>query len=49
MNEQQLNKLCAKKRETKKAIEETKAEMSNRKLAARRAIEDRMMMKRLGL
>lgn len=49
MNEQQLNELCAKKRATKKAIEEAKAEMSNRKLAARHAIEDRKMMKELGL
>ncbi len=49
MDELKLNELCEKKRNTKKAIEEAKAEMQKRKLEARRKIEDIKIDKELGL
>lgn len=49
MNESALNELCEKKRKTKKAIEEAKAEINKRRLDARRKIEDMKIDKELGL
>ena len=49
MNEQDLEILAEKKRQTKQAIEELKNDSARRKLEARRKIEDLKMMKEMGL
>lgn len=49
MLESELNELCEKKRATKRAIEEIKAEKQKRLLNARRKIEDIKIDKELGL
>ena len=49
MLESELNELCEKKRATKKAIEDLKAEKQKRLLDARRKIEDIKIDKELGL
>lgn len=49
MDELELNKLCEKKRSTKKAIDEIKSEVNRRKLDVRRRIEDIRIDKELGL
>jgi hypothetical protein len=49
MNELTLSELCEKKRATKKAIEDLKAEKQRRLLDARRKIEDIKIDKELGL
>lgn len=49
MNEQDLEILAEKKRQTKQAIEELKNDSARRKLEARRKIEDIKIMKEMGL
>lgn len=49
MDESELSELCEKKRATKNAIEEIKAEKQKRLLDARRRIEDIKIDKELGL